>query len=264
MLCAQLPTPPSVSAPALLSQPPPTTYSYLLSHLSKALIKQAEAEVNAKPDAAFPLARIVLGLLLRGHAALGEVLFARMVKKCPWVVSHYPERSVSAEMLGFHPLTCQDQSREEYEKSTGRGLDESLAEYINRMSGILTLYFAILQTPLSSVVPTLPAHPSPVQLLALVDPALRLPAAWRWLAFALFGPLPALAPTAQFVVCWIDVVGAEVARVYGVGQVSKVFAAVAEAVEKGVVKGDSTATKERLKLGLGKAPKYMSGREWEV
>ena len=86
------------SAPSTLSSPPsvasplPLAYLYLLSHISKGLIRQAGTEVSAKQDAGFPLARIVLGLLLRGHAALGDVLMARLVKTCPLVVPYYPSR----------------------------------------------------------------------------------------------------------------------------------------------------------------------------
>jgi nucleoporin GLE1 len=92
ILNTYLPSPPTAAAPTTLDQRPPVAYCYLLSHLSKALIKQAEHEIAANTDAAFPLGRIVVGLLLRGHAAFGEVLFARLVKKCPWVVPYYPSR----------------------------------------------------------------------------------------------------------------------------------------------------------------------------
>lgn len=100
-LLSLLPSPPSPAHPATLTEhlnspdspaPLPLSYLYLLSHTSKGLIRQAAAEVSAKQDAAFPLARIVLGLMLRGHAALGEVLMARLVKKCPLVVPFYPTR----------------------------------------------------------------------------------------------------------------------------------------------------------------------------
>lgn len=79
----------------------PLSYGYLLSHTSKAFIKQAENEIAAKADAAFPLARVVLGLLLRGHAAFGQMLFARMVKKCPWVVPYYPRRQEVSRVPTF-------------------------------------------------------------------------------------------------------------------------------------------------------------------
>ena len=91
-LSEQLPNEPSPSSPMVLDANTPKAYAYLLSHLSKALIKQAESEVSAKAEAAFPLARVVLGLILRGHAALSDILFARFVKKCPWVVPFYPNK----------------------------------------------------------------------------------------------------------------------------------------------------------------------------
>jgi len=77
----------------------PVAYLYLLSHVSKSLLHQAENEVLAKAEAAFPLAKLVIGLMLRGHAALGEILIARFVKKCPWVLPFYPaKRQVGATM----------------------------------------------------------------------------------------------------------------------------------------------------------------------
>jgi len=57
----------------------PKAYAYLLSNL----IKQAESEVSAKAEAGFPLARVVLGLILQGHAALSDILFARLSMDYP-------------------------------------------------------------------------------------------------------------------------------------------------------------------------------------
>jgi nucleoporin GLE1 len=76
----------------VLDESTPKPYAYLLSHFSKAIIKQAENEVSAKAEAGFPLARVIVGLFLRGHAALSEILFARLVKKCPWVIPYYPSK----------------------------------------------------------------------------------------------------------------------------------------------------------------------------
>lgn len=101
LLVDQLQAPPFPSSPIRLDDTTPKSYAYMLSHFSKALIKQAESEVSAKAEAAFPLARVVAGLLLRGHGALGEVLFARLVKKCPWVVPFYPNKQpVSLNFAG--------------------------------------------------------------------------------------------------------------------------------------------------------------------
>ncbi|WWD21609.1 hypothetical protein CI109_106095 [Kwoniella shandongensis] len=257
ILIQQLPSPPTSESPTILNAELPKAYAYLLSHLSKALVKQAESEVNAKADAAFPLARIVIGLLLRGHAALGEVVFARFVKKCPWVIPFFPARQPN-------------QAREEYEKSTGRGSDESLAEYISRMAGISTLYFAILQTPLSSIIPTTSiSPPSPTQLETLIIQPLRLPQAWTWLALALKDPMPASPPIAHLVSAWIEIVAHEVVRVYGRGQVEKIwFAIESEGLQGGKIKGDSEAARQRLSLVIGEArreggAKVPTGRVWE-
>ncbi|WWD07510.1 hypothetical protein V865_005611 [Kwoniella europaea PYCC6329] len=256
ILIEQLPAPPSPASPVILNEDIPKTYAYLLSHLSKALIKQAESEVNAKADAAFPLARIVFGLILRGHAALGEVLFARFVKKCPWVVPYYPSRQTN-------------QSREEYEKSTGRGSDESLAEYISRMAGICTLYFAILQTPLSSLIPTTSVQPpTPTQLETLIVPPLRFPSAWTWLALALKDTFPVLPPIAHLISTWIEIVAHEAVNRYGKGQMGKIWEAIErEGLGEGKIKGDSEAARQRLKLVLEKwrrgEVEVPKGRVWE-
>lgn len=69
-------------------------YTWILNHLSKCLIRQAEQEVAAKQDMAFPLARIVVGLLLEGHEQLGDILMARLVKKCCWCLPHCPGKKV--------------------------------------------------------------------------------------------------------------------------------------------------------------------------
>ncbi|GFZ47862.1 hypothetical protein JCM24511_05609 [Saitozyma sp. JCM 24511] len=236
ILNTYLPSPPTPASPTILEQRPPVAYCYLLSHLSKALIKQAEHEIAANTDAAFPLGRIVVGLLLRGHAAFGEVLFARLVKKCPWVVPYYPSRQPN-------------QPREEYEKSTGRGSDESVSDYIIRMGGILTLYFSIVQTSLGSMVSSIAVAPTPDQLPVLIIPPLRVPAAWTWLSNMLRGPLISAPPAAHLLAIWIKVAGPEVIRVYGHRQVEKIMEAMyREGLEGGRIKGN--AESERQKLGL--------------
>ena len=95
ILCDQLPSAPSVAQPAVYKGDVPVQYAYMVSRLAKSLIEQAEAEISVKSEAAFPVAWVVIGLLLRGHGALGPILFSRLVKKCPWVVPHLPRTDVS-------------------------------------------------------------------------------------------------------------------------------------------------------------------------
>lgn len=257
----------SASSPSTIDTIVPA-YGYLLSHLSKALIKQAENEVSAKAEAGFPLARVVLGLILRGHGAFAQVLYARLVKKCPWVVPYLPSRAEVSNCLKTL-LTPQNQPREEYEKSTGRTADESLGEYIGRMSGISTLYFAILQTPIGTLVPTVNAQPTPQQLSALIPAELRLPATWTWLASILRPSLSVQKPVAHLIALLLDTDGSEMVRIFGVGQVGKLLDAVRTALDAGKIPGDSDASQARLRLLLENWQKKRSlpppeGRMWEV
>lgn len=146
-------------------------------------------------------------------------------------------------------VTCQNQPREEYEKSTGRGSDESVSDYIIRMGGILTLYFSIVQTSLGSMVTSIPVTPTPDQLPVLFIPPLRVPASWTWLSNMLRGPLISAPPAAHLLATWINVAGPEVIRVYGHRQVEKIMEAMyREGLEGGRIKGN--AESERQKLGL--------------
>lgn len=231
---------------------PSPQYAYLLSHLSKSLIKQAENEVSAKADAAFPLARIAVGLILRGHGALASVLVARLVKKCPWIVPYWPRRE-------------EGQPREEYEKSTGRGADESVADYIARMGGVCTLYFAILQTPYSSLVPTLPTQPNPKQLCELVPPILRQPAVWTWIATLLRSSTVSLPPSAHLLCVLLDTSGYTLLKYFR--QTDKLKEAIRTASQNGEIPGDSPASRARLQLLLEawdkESLKEPKGNKWE-
>lgn len=173
-------------------------------------------------------------LLLSGHAAFGDILFARLVKKCPWVVPYYPIRQPN-------------QPRDEYEKSTGRGSDESIADYVARMNGIFTLYLAIIQTPITSLVRPLAIQPTKEELVAVINAPLRFTTSWTWLAHAVRDPLPGLDPTATLILTWIEVLGAEAIRIFGQGQMGKVLVAIRdEGIEGGKIRGDSESARQQL------------------
>lgn len=54
--------------------------------LSKAVLKQAEVEVTAKPSTAFPLARVMVRLVDQ-NPGLGGIFMAKLVQMTgPWVV----------------------------------------------------------------------------------------------------------------------------------------------------------------------------------
>ena len=144
-------------------------YFWMLNHLAKCLIRQAEQEVAARQQTAFPLARLIIGLQLRGHAAVGDVLMARLVKKCPWVLAYLPNRG--------------EEDDASYRKRLGfKTADEPVQMYSARIAGISALYFACLQTNLDSVAACVTLAPG----VSLSDAAQHIPDAlrpgrlWTW------------------------------------------------------------------------------------
>ncbi|KAJ1019479.1 hypothetical protein NDA16_000790 [Ustilago loliicola] len=184
-------------------------YAWILNHLAKCLIRQAEQEVAAKQDTAYPLARVVVWLMLLGHTELADVLMARLCKKCPWVIPVWPART-------------KEMDEATYRKVMGyKSAEETTENYSNRMNGISAFYFAILQT-----VPTPPPGANNIEL-DRIPIHLRSTTLWRW-------SVRALTPSAAGVVfldhpmcpstwaVFIEIAGTYALRVYG-KQMRKVF-----------------------------------------
>ncbi|SCV69391.1 BQ2448_2411 [Microbotryum intermedium] len=202
----------------LSSMRPPTggpkePYLWTLNHLAKALVKQAETEVTARISTAYPLGRVVIGLIVRGHQDLGEVLMARLVKKCFWITGWWPPKQPG-------------QTEEAHQKSLGHAppsTGESLIQYASRMSGVIALYAAITQTsPLEA-----PQGPCSRDHLSHVPPHFRLSAGWRWIVLILRVPLVGLQPTPQLLGSFFEIAGERLLEVYG-----RQFAKVLEVVLK--------------------------------
>ncbi|SCZ97525.1 BZ3500_MvSof-1268-A1-R1_Chr4-3g07230 [Microbotryum saponariae] len=227
-------------------RPPPggprEPYRWTLNHLAKALVKQAETEVTARISTAYPLARVVIGLIVRSHEELGEVLMARLVKKCFWITGWWPPKQPG-------------QTEEAHQKSLGHAppsAGESLIQYASRMSGLIALYAAITQTsPLEA-----PQGPCPREQVAHVPPHFRLAAGWRWIVLILRVPLVGLQPTPQLLGSFLEIAGERLLEVYG-----RQFAKVLEVVlREGIREGKagfsdkSVSSTVRLTLWL---------EEWE-
>ncbi|KAM0752160.1 GLE1-domain-containing protein [Meredithblackwellia eburnea MCA 4105] len=176
-------------------------YTWALNHLSKALVKQAETEVTAKLGTAYPLGRIVIGLLGLGHTELGDVLMARLVKKCFWITGWWPPKQPG-------------QSDEAHQKALGHAppsAGETLVQYSQRMSGLVALYAAIVQTsPLER-----PQGPLAPNILANVPPHFRPSAGWKWLVLILRPPLVGLEPTPLLLCSFLEISGEAMLAVYG-------------------------------------------------
>ncbi|KAJ9098628.1 hypothetical protein QFC21_004275 [Naganishia friedmannii] len=249
-LCSQLPTRPTPAAPFAFSSQLPIPYLYLLSHISKSLIKQAESEISAKPEAAYPLAKVVIGLLLRGHQALNDILFARLVKKCCWVIPYFPPKQP-------------EQTDAEYRKSIGQkdvaGTEDSV-QYNQRMAAILTVYLAICSADIPTIVESLNDKPTAItQLEQLIAPEFRITACWSWLAMMGKAPLPNLDPAPKLVSTAFEMVGQDMIRAFGMEQMRKMAQAYMDdglggkddsVPSQGVLANRNVAARAQLRLLL--------------
>ncbi|KAI5477641.1 poly(A)+ mRNA-nucleus export-related protein [Pseudohyphozyma bogoriensis] len=211
-------------------------YTWTLNHLAKALVKQAEQEVTAKLDTAYPLGRVVIGLLARGHVELGEVLMARLVKKCFWITGYWPPRKP-------------DQTPEAHQKTLGHAppnQSESLVQYASRMSGLIALYASIIQTsPLVA-----PQGPCPPTSLSNIPSHFRPSAGWRWLVLILRPPLVALEPTPLLLGTFLEVAGESLLEIYGKQMGKFLEVLLREGVREGKATFSEKSKASVMKLGL--------------
>ncbi|KAF9941815.1 hypothetical protein BGZ67_003905 [Mortierella alpina] len=111
-------------------------YNWLMNETGKKFLEQIENEALVKSAPAFPVAHVAV-LLFTNHPRFLDVLMARFVKKCPYVIPKYFAHD-------------QTESTEHYFKKLGYkhsdGGWEKEDKYNARQCAIFTLYCAILQT----------------------------------------------------------------------------------------------------------------------
>lgn len=217
-------------------------YYWMLNHLAKCLIRQAEQEVAARQQTAFPLARLIMGLQLRGHAAVGDVFMARLVKKCPWVLAYLPSRGTKddssyREQLGF------------------KTPDEPMQMYSARIAGISALYFACLQTNLESVAACVALPPG----VSLSDAAQHIPEVlrparlWTWQIRSTTPPLTEQRLIMPLWCTFLEMVGPVVLQRYKKQQGKILTLLLQEGVQKnrlGAQESDGTQKAARVRLTL--------------
>lgn len=112
--------------------PDPEPYLFILNFLAKCIVSQAESEVALSPKTAGPLGEVA-ARCLACHPELLDILIARFVKKCPYVI-------------GFTCSVDTEQGRINmgYKRTDGKWEDD--AYYSERIAGIVTLWTVITYT----------------------------------------------------------------------------------------------------------------------
>ncbi|KAM4696478.1 mRNA export factor GLE1 [Rhinophrynus dorsalis] len=104
--------------------------------LAEKFVRQAEEEVSSHHDAAFPLAMVISGIW-ELHPKVGDLFLAHLHRKCPYAVP-------------FNPMYKKGLPLDEFKRMLGYLVVDSKMEaqdnFLKRMSGMIRLYAAILQS----------------------------------------------------------------------------------------------------------------------
>ncbi|AET39899.1 nucleoporin GLE1 Ecym_5119 [Eremothecium cymbalariae DBVPG len=177
-------------------------YNWILNFVAKAVVSQAETEVRVKPESALPLANLTLSLLVK-YPDLYELLMARFIKKCPYVIGY---------MCGID--TEEGRLRMGWKRSVDGKWEDDIS-YNERLGGIMTLYAVISRLPLAPEFISNTEHPLP------------LSCSWKILARFANKPIIYLTNT-EFILLgyWWDAAAAQFLQRYG-NQGSKLLNLVA-------------------------------------
>ncbi|XP_065830771.1 mRNA export factor GLE1-like [Oscarella lobularis] len=164
---------------------------FCLDYLAKKLVLQGSQQVSSNHESAFPFAAVTVGLWEQ-FPELGELLLAHFHSTCPYTVPVYIPKT-------------QGQSSNEHYKALGYrvneedGTVESDDKYEKRMSGIIRLYAAIIQsTPPRGVGK---AHPHGIEH------------GWTWLS-RLVNLSPRSNITATMLYDFLEVAGHDLMKTY--------------------------------------------------
>lgn len=178
-------------------------YQWILNFIAKAIVHQSETEVRVKPESALPLGKLTLYLLIQ-FPELQELLMARLVKKCPFVIGFTCE--IDTEK-GRQNMGWKRNNEDKWEDNTS---------YDERMGGILSLFAILTRLPLPQEFITTKSHPFPIAL------------SWHILARTCNTPLDLLTNT-HFVILgsWWDAAAVQFLQAYG-NQASKLLFLIGE------------------------------------
>ncbi|XP_006892554.1 PREDICTED: nucleoporin GLE1 [Elephantulus edwardii] len=113
----------------------PQALDFVQYKLAEKFVKQGEEEVASHHEAAFPIAVVASGIW-ELHPRVGDLILAHLHKKCPYSVP-------------FYPPFKEGMALEDYQRMLGYQVQDSKVErqdnFLNRMSGMIRLYAAIIQ-----------------------------------------------------------------------------------------------------------------------
>ncbi|XP_065369838.1 mRNA export factor Gle1 [Calliphora vicina] len=163
---------------------------YCILLMAKKFVGQGETTISSNPQAAFPVASVIVSLW-KHIPEFGQLFLAYVFKECPFLVPYFiPQKK--------------GQTIEEYSKVLGYRITEGQIEtqdmYLKRQTGVARLYAAVMIT--LGRQQDGPAHPYGIEH------------AWRWLTnFVALDPLPDICATLIMEI--LQIVGSDLWSAYG-------------------------------------------------
>lgn len=163
---------------------------YCILLMAKKFVGQGETTISSNPQAAFPVASVIVSLW-KNIPEFGQLFLAYVFKECPFLVPYFiPQKK--------------GQSIEEYSKVLGYRITDGQIEtqemYLKRQTGVARLYAAVMIT-------------NGRQQDGLSHPY-GIDHAWRWLTnFIALDPLPDICAT--LIIEVLQIVGSDLWATYG-------------------------------------------------
>lgn len=198
--------------------------------MAKKLVVQADMQISSNFSSAFSIALIVISVWAEAPD-FGDLFMAHLQSKCMYTVPRY------------HKLTNTGGSDEEQLKAMGYevsgGHIEQQDKYLGRMSGLIRLYAAIIQSPLP---PGVSKHPH------------GLAKGWQWLA-ELLNKEPITDITTTILYNFLEVAGRELMNSYKTQFEKLLYVICHDFYPKLEAVAEDKASVTRLKLFLEKCVK---------
>jgi len=228
----------------------PDAHAYCKDTVAKKLVLQGAKQISSSFNSAFSFAAVALGIWAQ-FPDVGRLILFHFYLACPYLVPYYIPRK-------------DGQSTKEYLKCLGYEVDgenvESEEKYQKKLSGIVRLYAAIVQ---SAMPPSLSSIPHPFGPHN----------AWTWLS-RVSNLEPRETVTATILYDFLEVAGHVLSKNYG-KQFKKLLQVLYEKIVPeldDITKPENKGTIVRLKLFLDKCVKndsfpipdgHISGRWWK-
>ncbi|KAL1477634.1 hypothetical protein MTO96_017098 [Rhipicephalus appendiculatus] len=119
----------------------PLALRFCLDKLAEKIVLQGEEQIVSNEETAFPVAALAVGLWCR-YPDLGDLLLGHFYMRCPALVPVFFSRSMASSESEYLRLCGY--------KCTENNL-ETESQFLRRITGLMRLYAALLQTPLPPV-----------------------------------------------------------------------------------------------------------------